>query len=98
VNDERLDTLLRTPLPAVEDAGFSGRVALRVARQSARIFWLETGALAICALLFLFFLPARPLAALAVQMTSQFANSLAAATACLGIVLSLFFLRFSAEE
>ncbi|HTT85442.1 MAG TPA: hypothetical protein VMF67_18340 [Rhizomicrobium sp.] len=93
MNDENLDALLRTPLPPIVDAGFSKAVIARMAPASHPLVWLEIAVLALSALLALAFLPFRALTDVAVQVSSQLANSTAAAMACLAIVVSVYLLR-----
>ena len=92
MNDETLDTLLRTPLPPLDDAGFSASVMARVTPASHPLAWLEIAVLALSALLALLFLPIRTVTDVAVQLSAQLANSTAAAMACLAIVVSVYLL------
>jgi hypothetical protein len=93
MNDERLDALLRTPLAPVDDAGFSAAVMARMAPASHPLAWLEIAVLAVSALLALMFLPTRAVTDVAVQLSTQLANSTAAAMACLAIVATVYLLR-----
>jgi hypothetical protein len=92
MNDQDLDTLLRTPLPPHDDAGFSAAVMTRVAPAPHPLAWLEIAVLAISALFALFFLPLRTVTETAVQLSGELANSTGAAMACLAIVASVFLL------
>ena len=91
MNDESLDALLRTPLAPVDDSGFSALVMARVA--PASLAWLEIAALAFSALLALTFLPVRTVTDAALRLSNEIANSTAAATACLVIILTVYLLR-----
>jgi hypothetical protein len=93
MNDDRLDALLQAPLAPVADAGFSASVMARVGRAAHPLAWLEIGVLALSALLAVFFLPVRAAIDVAVQLSTQLANSTAAAMACLAIAVSMFLLR-----
>jgi hypothetical protein len=93
MNDDRLDELLRTPLTPIDDAGFSASVTARVERDFHPLAWQEIAVLSASALLALCFLPTRALTDAAVQLSTELANSTAAATACLAILVSLFLLR-----
>lgn len=93
MNDENLDALLRTPLPPLDDAGFSASVMARVTPASYPLAWLEIAVLAFSALLALLFLPIPMVTDVAVQLSAQLANSTAAAMACLAIVVSVYLLR-----
>ena len=93
MNDDRLDALLRTPLPPLDDTGFSVSVMTRVVPAPHPLAWLEIAVLAISALLALFFLPLHAVTEVAVQLSTELANSTAAAMACLAIVCSVFLLR-----
>jgi hypothetical protein len=90
MNDQDLDTLLRTPLPPLDDAGFSATVMTRVAPAPHPLAWLEITMLATSALLALFFLPLRAVTETAVQLSTELANSTTAAMACLAFVCSMF--------
>ncbi len=93
MNDERLDSLLRVPLPLLDDAGFSAIVMTRVTNAPHPLAWLEIAVLATSALLALFFLPLRAVNDVAVRLSTDLANSTGAAMACLAIVVSVFLLR-----
>jgi hypothetical protein len=93
MNDERFDDLLCAPLAPIDDAGFSSAVLARMEPSSFPLTWLEMAVLSASALLALFYLPAQALTDAAVLLSSQVANSAAAAMACLAIVLSVFLLR-----
>jgi hypothetical protein len=93
MNDKYLDTLLRTPLPTLDDAGFSASVMAQVAPTTHPLEWLEVAVLAISAVLALLFLPLHALTNVAVKLSAELASSTAAATACLAIIASLYLLR-----
>lgn len=93
MNDENLDDLLRTPLSPIDDAGFSARVMAHVERARPSLAWLEIAVLAATALLALIFLPVHAVTEVALRVSGELANSAAAATACLAIVVSVLLLR-----
>jgi hypothetical protein len=93
MNDDRLDDLLRTPLAPIDDAGFSASVMARVERDFLPLAWPEIAVLSASALLALLFLPTGALTDAAVRLSTELANSTAAATACLAILVSRFLLR-----
>ena len=93
MNDESLDVLLNTPLRLVDDAGFSDSVMARVHSALHPLALLEIALLAISAVLALMFLPVRAVTDVAMHLSSQLADSTAAAMGCLAIVVSIYLLR-----
>jgi len=93
MTEDKLDALLRTPLPPLDDSGFTTSVMVRMAPATHPLAALEIALLAISAVLALMFLPVRAVTEVAVHVSSQLANSTGAAMACLAIVVTLYFLR-----
>jgi hypothetical protein len=93
MNDDRLDALLATPLPPVDDSGFSASVIARVSSPPHPLVILEIALLAISAALALMFLPVRALTEAMLHASAELANSTAAAMACLAIFVSVVLLR-----
>jgi|GEM_PF-6277107 len=96
-NDDRLDALLATPLPAVEDGGFSGRVAARgtIVRERRRSFEIF-GLLAALGVL-LALLPLTTFAAAIENVTIDLGSSMPVAMAVLAIVLTSAYARQIAD-
>jgi hypothetical protein len=91
MNDDDLDTLLSAPLPDVADAGFSARVASRVA---ARQSWWERltlyGPIAAAAAV-VPFLPGVQLGEAVSHITPLLANSAALSIAAAALILTISF-------
>jgi hypothetical protein len=88
-----LDTLLSTPLPAIEDAGFSRRVIAHVAARQQRQMLFEMVAIVAAIGVFLALLPLDVLARAIETVTLNLGSSLAVAIATAALVLSNFLAR-----
>jgi hypothetical protein len=93
MTDNDLDRLLSTPLPPVEDTGFSHGVMAHVAAAQQRRMLLETVAIVLGVTLLLAFLPVAPLAKAIQAASLNLATSEAVAVAIAALVLSNFLAR-----
>jgi hypothetical protein len=96
MTDDGLDGLLSTPLPAIEDRGFSARVLESALAARERRADLELFAALAAAGVILAFLPLTALGNTIDTVTRDLGNSLPVAMAALAIVLSLSFARIVA--
>lgn len=96
--DQDLDMRLATPLPAVEDNGFTARTMARIETAATPFAWLETALAAAVAGLLLLVVPFSSVGDVMLRLSVEAANSLPLAAAVLAIALSLFWLNATAEE
>lgn len=93
MTDSDLDHLLSTPLPSVEDFGFSRGVMARVAATQQRRLVLETVAIVAGITVLLALLPIAPLAKAVETISLNLGTSAAVAVAIAALVLSNFLVR-----
>ncbi len=97
MGDDRLDAVLSAPLPAVDDAGFSGRVVARgiIAQERRRNFEIFSLLAAFGVLLAL--LPLTTFATAIENVTIDLGSSVPVAMAALAIVLTSAYARQIAD-
>lgn len=89
-----LDTLLSTPLPAVDDAGFSRRVTAHVAAAQQRRLFFDMAAIVAATGVFLTVVPLAAVSSAIETVTLNLGSSLPVAVAIAALVLTFTLARY----